>query len=160
MRIISFDPGYERLGVAILEKENNKEVVVFSDCIHTNKKETSQKRIFHLGSEIETIFQKYKPGAAAIEGLFFTNNQKTAMRVAEVRGMLIFLSKKFNCEVFEYTPNQIKVAVTGNGRATKKDILIMVPRLVNFTKKGALDDEYDAIACGITCFACERFPQK
>lgn len=160
MRIISFDPGYERLGVSVIERINNKNVVIFSDCIRTNTKDSHAERLFQLGGALEIIFEKYTPNISAIEGLFFTNNQKTALRVAEVRGIIIFLSKKYNCAHFEYTPNQIKVAVTGNGRATKKDIINMIPKLISFNKKNVLDDEYDAIACGITCLATERFPQK
>jgi len=159
MKIISFDPGFERLGVAIIERINGGDTVIFSDCIQTNKDISHQERLLSIGVEVENIFQTHKPHAASIEGLFFSNNQKTALLVSEVRGILIFLSKKSGCDVFEYTPNQIKVAVTGNGRATKKDIITMIPKLIKFDKKNALDDEYDAIACGITCFACERFPQ-
>ena len=174
MRIISFDPGYERLGVAIVERLNNKDSVIFSCCIQTSAKESHPNRLATIGYSIEKIFEEFSPAAAAIEGLFFTNNQKTALKVSEVRGLLIFLSKKYGCEVYEYTPNQIKVAVTGNGRAVKKDIIAMVPRLISFSEEGrsfgelskknpqdkVLDDEYDAIACGITCLATECFPHK
>ena len=93
----------------------------------------------------------------AIETLFFNSNQMTAMKVAEARGVALYESSKLGLEVFEYTPLQIKIAVTGYGRSDKKQMIDMICRLVTIEKEIKHDDEYDAIASAITCFAIEKY---
>lgn len=156
MKLISIDPGYERLGIAIIEKNNPKNVLVFSECFKTSAKIDFEDRLFLLGEEVEKIIKKHKPEVMAIEKLYFENNQKTAMNVAEVRGALIYIAKKFDLKIFEYTPLQIKVAVTGYGKSDKSAIANMVPKLINVSKSISSDDELDAIAIGLTCLATER----
>ena len=90
------------------------------------------------------------------EKLFFNTNQKTAMHVAEVRGVLIQIGMDYKLIVAEYTPLQIKSAVGGSGRALKEDVMRMIPLLIALPQKKRLDDEYDAIAVGITHCACAR----
>jgi crossover junction endodeoxyribonuclease RuvC len=153
MRILGIDPGYERLGMAIIEKQNHKEEVVYSDCFHTSPKIPFHERLFLLGDEIRTIIEKYKPKAVAVETLMFNTNQKTAMYVAEARGVVLYEVARKKLEVYEFTPLQIKIALTGHGRSDKKQVTEMVKRLVSINKKDAKDDEYDAIACGLTCMA-------
>lgn len=156
-RIISVDPGFERLGVAIIEKENNrKERVIFSECFITSKKENHEERLLLIGEEISRLIKEHNPTSLAIENLFLNSNQKTAMRVAEAKGAVIYEAKKQGLSVFEYSPPQIKLAVTGNGRADKKSIIKMIPLLVKIDHKIKYDDEYDAIAVGLTYFAIER----
>ena len=156
MRVLAIDPGYERLGIAILEKQNNKEVLLFSTCIETAKKENFTDRLLQLGQAVTTLIEKYQPTAMAIETLFFSNNQKTAMAVAQTRGALIYLGKNQHCEVYEYSPQEIKVAVTGYGKSDKTAVIDMVRRLIPAAPEKGLDDEYDAIAVGITCLAHNR----
>ncbi len=156
MRIISIDPGYERIGFAVLEKkQKNKEVLLYSDCFRTSAKLPFSERLKLIGTEIEKLIKKYKPKKMAIESLFFNSNQKTAMKVAEVKGALKYIALKNKLEVFEYTPLQIKIAVTGYGRGNKKQITAMVENLIEIKKDIEYDDEYDAIAVGLTCFACQ-----
>jgi crossover junction endodeoxyribonuclease RuvC len=152
MRILSIDPGYERFGIAIIDKDKGKkEVVVFSDCIKTSPKIPFADRLLQIGLDLESIIEKYKPNHIAIENLFVSNNQKTAMRVSEVRGMVIYVSKKNNLDIFEYTPLQIKLAVTGDGKSTKNQVIKMINLIIkNLNKDKKLDDEYDAIAVGVT----------
>jgi crossover junction endodeoxyribonuclease RuvC len=157
MRIISIDPGYERLGVAIIDKEKNtKEIIVFSDCFRTSAKETFEDRLFSIGEKLENIISEYSPTALSIENLFIQNNQKTAMRVSEVRGAIIYIAKKYKLTIKEYTPLQIKLAVTGNGKSTKDQVIKMVNMLVKNINGKKLDDEYDAIAIGLTYFVHNR----
>ncbi|MEK7459726.1 MAG: crossover junction endodeoxyribonuclease RuvC [Patescibacteria group bacterium] len=159
MRILGIDPGYERLGIAILEKTSGKEKVVFSECFKTSAKLKFEERIFLIGIEIKNIIKKYKPEILAIETLFLNTNQKTAMRVAEVRGVIIYEGISSQLKIFEVSPLQIKIAITGYGRADKKQILKMVEKLVdlNYDKKQQEsqknDDELDAIAIALTAFA-------
>ncbi len=157
MKILAIDPGYERLGVAILEKEKGgKETLVFSDCIKTSPKDTFEDRLTQIGLQIEHIISEYKPEALSIENLFISNNQKTAMRVAEVRGVLIYICRKNGLSIKEYTPLQVKLSVTGDGKSSKDQVIKMVKLLVTHVKNNALDDEYDAIAVGLTYFAYSR----
>ena len=157
MRVLSVDPGYERLGIAIVEKVKGTETLVYSDCLQTDKSFPYEERLHQLGEKIEEVIQKFKPEIFASESLFFTKNQKTAIDVAGVRGMLFYISKKYKLTLFEYTPLQIKIAVTGYGKSDKKQVMAMLTRLIKIEKKIKLDDEYDAIAVGLTCLASERF---
>lgn len=157
MKILSIDPGYERLGIAILEKnKRSKETVLYSDCFRTSNKFPFPERLLKIGNELDRVIKKYSPEVFVTESLFFTKNQKTALFVASAIGSLIYIAKKNNLKVFEYTPLQIKIAITGYGRSDKKQITSMVQKLVTIDKKIKLDDEYDAIAVGLTFFASER----
>ena len=152
MKTIAIDPGFERLGIAVLDGDASRPNIHYSACFKTSPKDPFEKRLSQVGKEILRVIKKYKPETLAIETLFFTTNQKTVMRVAEVRGAIIYLASSNNLSIFEYTPLQIKIAVTGYGRADKKQVISMVARISSLKKK-ALDDEYDAIAIGITHLA-------
>ena len=155
MKIISIDPGYERVGIAVLEKTNSKEAVIYSDCFKTKSEISLNERISLIGKEIERIINEFKPEALAIEKLFFTTNQKTAMGVSEARGVIINEAQKMGLKIFEYTPLQVKIAVTGYGKSDKKAVMAMVKKLI---QKHDLvsDDETDAIAIGLTYFASRK----
>ena len=161
MRILGIDPGYDRLGMAIIEKPvKGKETVVFSQCLETNPKDDIYVRLGQVGTEMARILDEFKPDAVAIETLFITKNQKTAMRVSEARGIILYEAIKRNIPVAEYSPMQIKMAVTGDGTSDKERILKMLPLLVSLPQKKALDDEYDAIAVALTHSACCKNPQR
>lgn len=153
MRVISIDPGYDRLGVAVLELENDSEKLLYSTCLTTNKEDSLNDRIFQLGSEFTRLMNTYSPTSLGIETLFFNKNVKTALGVSQVRGVLIYLAKQKGCSVHEFGPQEIKIAVTGYGKSDKSAVIDMVKRLVPTAPSEGLDDEYDAIAVGITCLA-------
>jgi len=153
MRIIAIDPGYERLGIAILEKETGKEKLIFSECFTTSIKEKHENRLKLIGAEIERVIEKYQPEAMGIETLFFKTNAKTAMKVSEARGIMLYEAAKNNLNILEFTPLQIKVAVTGYGKSDKDQVTDMVKRLIKIESPIKYDDEYDAIAVGLTFFA-------
>ena len=154
MRVIGVDPGYDRLGVAVLEyDETGKETVVFSTCIETDKTTSLPERLLALGSEFENVLDIYKPGFLAIETLFFNQNRTTAIGVAAARGVIMYAAQVKKCSVHEYGPQEVKVAVTGYGKSDKSAVTAMVSRLVNNVPSDALDDEYDAIAVAVTCLA-------
>lgn len=158
MRILAIDPGFERVGIAIIDKTlKPKHTLVYSSCFKTSAKIAFHERLTLIGNEIESLIKKYKPQALSIEKLYFTNNQKTVMGVSEARGVLIYTASKNGLSIFEYTPPQIKIAVTGYGKSSKEAVMSMVPRLIDVSDKIKSDDELDAIAIGITCLACERF---
>ena len=159
MRILSIDPGFERIGIAILEK-NKTEEILHSECFKTSAKIPHNQRLCLIGEKIENIIKKYKPEALIIEKLFFNTNQKTMVGVAEARGVIIYEASKKNLDLFEFTPLEIKIAVTGYGRSEKKQVIDMVNRILKIKNKKTSDDEYDAIAVGLTFFAIHRFSSK
>jgi crossover junction endodeoxyribonuclease RuvC len=153
MRVIGVDPGYDRLGVAILEYVDGKEKMIHSCCIQTNKKQDLLERLQDMGQQFTSLLETYTPDTLGIETIFFNNNQKTAIGVAQARGIIIYLSQQANCKVYEFGPQEVKVAVTGYGKSDKAAVIDMVMRLMPEAPSKALDDEYDAIAVGITCLA-------
>ena len=154
MRVLAIDPGYERLGIAVLEKlGGGKETLLYSDCFRTSAKENFESRLLSIGKRTEDVIKEYMPNALAIENLFLSNNQKTAMRVAEVRGALIYIASSNGLAVAEMAPLQIKLAVTGDGKSSKDQMMKMVDMLIKTNRSKMLDDEYDAIACGLAFFA-------
>lgn len=167
MRILGIDPGFERLGIAILEKNigvsydsignsyvKHKEKVIFSTCFKTSAKLEFSERLKLIGEEVREIIQKYKPKVLSIETLFLTTNHKTVMHVAEARGVVIYEASRAGLEIFEASPPQIKIATTGYGRSDKTQINKMVKMLVDIDEKIKSDDELDAIAIALTAFAC------
>jgi len=153
MRIISIDPGYERMGLAIMDKNSSKEELVYSECFKTSPKIPHCERLKLIGEEIRKNIEKFKPEAMAIETLFFKTNQKTAMHVSEARGVMLYEASINSLPVVEFTPLQIKVAVTGYGKSEKDQVIAMVKRLIKINNEIKYDDEYDAIAAGLTYFA-------
>jgi crossover junction endodeoxyribonuclease RuvC len=152
-RVLAFDPGYDRLGVAVLERQHGKEVLIHSECVTTERTAPMPDRLNIIGNRIETLAVEFAPSHVALETLFFNKNQKTAIAVAEVRGIILFLARHHGCAVMEYSPQEIKVAVTGYGKSDKDAVTSMVRRLIPNVPQSALDDEYDAIAVGITALA-------
>jgi len=156
MKVLAVDPGYDRLGVAVIEKQDGKEVLLYSSCVETDKGSELNERLLYLGREFQKLLDTYSPDAVGVETLFFNKNVKTAIGVAQARGIIIYLAKNAGCKVFEYGPQEIKIAVTGYGKSDKNAVIDMVKRLVSNVPGKALDDEYDAIAVGITTLAHYR----
>lgn len=158
MIILGIDPGYERVGIAVLEKVpgERREQILYSACFKTNKKDMLPNRILLVGKEIERIIDEFSPTRLSIEKLYFENNQKTAMGVSEARGAIIYAAMSHGLEISEFTPLQIKSAVAGYGRAEKRDVHVMVSKLVDLPKTTTQDDEIDAIAIALTAFATSR----
>lgn len=163
MRILGIDPGYDRVGIAVIEKlPQTKETLVFSECFQTSAKDDFYTRLGQVGVRIGEVIAEHSPNALSIESLFITKNQKTAMHVSEARGVIIYEAIRAKMPIFEYTPPQIKIAVTGHGASDKAQIIKMIPLLLKMSSKKAQDDEYDAIAVALTCLASEKntFPQR
>jgi crossover junction endodeoxyribonuclease RuvC len=155
MIILGIDPGFERLGIAVLEKNkgDKKEKVLFSECFKTSAKLEFSERLNLIGERIKEIIKKYKPEVLSIETLFLTTNHKTVMQVAEARGVVIYEASRTRLQIFEASPPQIKITTTGYGRSDKAQIIKMVKILVDIDNSKKSDDELDAIAIAITAFA-------
>ncbi|HEY4522154.1 MAG TPA: crossover junction endodeoxyribonuclease RuvC [Candidatus Paceibacterota bacterium] len=156
MRVLAIDPGYGRCGVAVLERSGVKDVLIYSDCIETDAKSDFPDRLNTVVQECTRVLRAHKPHHVALEKLYFSTNQKTAMRVAEVRGALLSMAGAATIQVFEYSPNEVKSATAGYGSADKRAIASMIHALVKIDKMIRLDDEYDAIAIGVTHLATYR----
>lgn len=155
--ILGIDPGFDRMGICILEKEGNKEMLLYSSCILTDKKGVFESRLQEIGKGLQEVMEKYKPSELAMEKLFFTKNQSTGIQVAEARGVVLYLASTFGLSVFEYSPPQVKLAIAGHGNANKDDISYMVPKILGHALgKDLLDDEMDAIAIALTHSASRK----
>jgi crossover junction endodeoxyribonuclease RuvC len=163
MRILAFDPGFERLGAAVVEKNNGPEVLIHSECVRTSAKNSFPIRLQQIGAAAEALIEQYTPDAVALEEIFFGKNEKTGVQIAEVRGVLTYIAMSRGLTVYDYTPLEVKIAITGYGKSDKKAVAAMVPRLVRLPSrkdnKQRLDDEMDAIAVGLTCLASVRLPR-
>lgn len=156
MTILAVDPGYGRTGIAIVEQNKERTGVLrYSDCFITPSSDPFPQRLFCVGSEIERVIHTYQPSRLAIEKLFFNKNQKTALMVSEVRGMILYLAGVNKLTIFEYTPQEVKIAITGYGKGSKQQVIRMVQTLIKIDKHIPYDDEYDAIAIALTCCASE-----
>jgi crossover junction endodeoxyribonuclease RuvC len=159
MIILGIDPGYDRLGIAIIEK-TKKESLLYSECYTTPKNLKFEDRLVMIGRKVKEVIEKYSPTVLAIEKLYITKNQKTAMNVSESRGVIMYEAAQRGMKIYEFSPPEIKVAVTSDGKSDKNQVIKMVSMLINIPKEKAQDDEYDAIAVALTCSAqLKSFPQ-
>ena len=157
MKVLGIDPGYGRCGVAVVEKNGGgREVLLYSDCIETPAKMPFGDRLVRVAQECARLMRVHAPDSLALEKLYFQKNQKTAMRVAEVRGALLHAAAEAGISVFEYTPGEVKSAAAGSGSADKIAVARMLHALVKIDKKIEHDDEFDAIAVAITHLARVR----
>jgi crossover junction endodeoxyribonuclease RuvC len=157
--MLGIDPGYDRVGIAIINKINNKENLIFSTCIKTNRKDIHTQRLKQIAIELSEIIIKYTPSHACIEELFVFKNQKTVMQVAEARGVMSYICEINNIKISELTPMQIKSSVAGHGHADKTQVEYMVKNILGINKKNIaiskdfdkkIDDEIDAMAIAIS----------
>jgi crossover junction endodeoxyribonuclease RuvC len=150
MRIIGIDPGYAIMGWGVIDMKGNHFDVVAYDSIFTDKDMPMPDRLKALYTGLMNIIAEYEPEVAAIEELFFNNNAKTAILVGQARGVALLACSNSGLEIAEYTPLQIKQALTGTGRAEKKQVQFMVKTILNLDKVPKPDDTADALAAAIT----------
>ena len=149
MRILGIDPGYAIVGYGIMDYLGNKFKAVDYGAITTEAGEDFPQRLKHIYDSTCILINSYKPDYMAIEELFFNTNVKTAIAVGHARGVLLLAAQNAGIPVFEYTPLQIKQAVTGYGRADKHQVQQMVKMLAGLQKVPSPDDTADAIAVAI-----------
>lgn len=143
MRILGIDPGYAILGWSVIEKDLK---LINYGTIETHKDKCIEDRILEIHNALTEILNKYKPQTVAIERLFFSKNTKTAIDVAKTIGAIILTVKMHGLELHEYQPNQVKIALTGYGRASKEQMQTMVKTIFNLKKIPTPDDAADALA--------------
>ena len=125
MRILGIDPGYAIVGFGVIDYDGYNYTVVDYGVIESSKDEAMPVRMAIVYNGVSELIKKYKPDCMAVEELFFFKNQKTIVPVAEARGVILLAGINHNANIFEYTPLQIKQALTGNGRAEKAQIQYM-----------------------------------
>lgn len=152
MIILGIDPGYGILGWSVIEK--NMRLLDYG-VIETKSHLSIEDRIFIIHHELKRIIELYKPECGSIEKIFFQKNTKTAIDVAKTVGAIVLTLKMHNLDCFEYTPSQVKQALTGFGRATKEQMQFMVKKIFNIKEIPKPDDAADAIAIA----ACHSFKQ-
>jgi crossover junction endodeoxyribonuclease RuvC len=150
MRIIGIDPGTGILGFGIIEVIKGKPALVDGGVIRTPVKEDDAVRLLTIYEELTDIITETNPTEMAVEKLFFAQNVTTAMTVAQARGVVLLTGMQAGLKIAEYTPLQIKQALTGYGRAEKKQIQEMVRVILNLKEVPKPDDCADALACAIT----------
>lgn len=149
MIILGIDPGFAIVGYGIIEYENYKYKALEYGAITTSSKEDMFMRFKKIHDELSEIIERTKPDVMAIEELFFNSNQKTAINVAQARGVLLLSALNKNVPVYEYTPLQVKQAIVGYGRAEKNQVQQMVKMLLNLGKVPKPDDTADALAIAV-----------
>lgn len=152
MRVLGIDPGTHRCGYAVAESAGSKLKVccygVF-DTQEKNKNMSNAERLFKIKQGLCGLIENYKPGALSVERLFINNNMKTAISVGEARGVILLCGFESGLSIAEYTPQQIKSALTGTGAASKEQVAQMVKVLTGLAEIPKPDDAADAIACAI-----------
>jgi len=149
IKILGIDPGYGRVGFGIINAQGNKFVHTVHGVIETTKDEQLAYRLNEIYESLNTLIEKYEPDELSIEKLFFFKNVTTAMAVSEARGVMQLLAYRAQMKIFEYTPFEIKQAVTGNGRAQKGQIQRVLKLLLNLKATPKPDDAADALAAAI-----------
>lgn len=152
MRILGIDPGLAIVGYSILDIQKDKNTLITSGSIQTDKNKTDSARLFEISQDLITIVEKYKPDVASIEKLFYFKNQKTVIPVAEARGVILSVLESKKIPIYEYTPIEIKQTITGYGRATKAEVAKMVELSIEYKKLPKLDDTVDSIAIAL-CYS-------
>ena len=150
MRILGIDPGTGILGFGIIDVDaRNKAVLVDAGVIRTPVKQADSDRLLTIYDELHEIITELKPTIMSVEKLFFAQNVTTAMSVSQARGVVLLCGKQHGLELFEYTPQQIKQALTGYGRADKKQMQEMVRVVLGLSEVPKPDDCADALAAAI-----------
>lgn len=148
MIVIGIDPGLATVGFGVLRKEEKLTPLSYG-CIRTSAEKKTPERLLEIYEEINALFEKYAPSAVAVERLFFNKNVTNAMSVSEARGVIFLAAQQKRIPVFEYTPLQVKQAITGSGRADKKQMQEMIKRLLSLKEIPKPDDAADGLSIAL-----------
>lgn len=160
IRILGIDPGFGRVGFGIIEGSKTTWKPVVYGCIETDPKKTLVERLVDISDELNRIIKKYQPTMSAVEELFFAKNVTTAMSVGQARGVILLSLCQAKLPIYEYTPNEVKQAITGFGRADKQQVQRMVQVLLQLKNIPKPDDAADALGVALTCGACVRIENR
>ena len=147
--ILGIDPGYAIIGYGIIRFESNRFEVLDFGAITTDAHTDFNDRLFEIYTELSVLIAKHHPDAMSVEKLYFNTNQKTAIAVAEARGVILLAARQNNVPIFEYTPLEVKQSVVGYGRAEKQQVQAMIKVLLNLDAVPKPDDTADALAMAV-----------
>lgn len=150
MRIVGIDPGLGRLGWGIIEERGSTVTTLAYDCIETPGKTSDEIRLHQIYEQLTVLLDRYQPEVMAVEELFFSKNVTTAFQVGQARGVVLLVAAQRSIPVVSYSPGAVKVAVTGYGKAEKKQVAQMVKVILKLSKLPKLDDTTDALAIALT----------
>lgn len=150
MRIVGIDPGTARVGWGLIEGDKQQYRMIRYGCIETDKTKQAYHRLQEIYQEVLGVLQTERPDQVVVEQLFFARNVTTAIGVGQARGVILLAAAHANLPVFEYTPMQVKQAVTGHGRAEKSQIQTMIKLLLQLKEIPEPDDAADALAIALT----------
>jgi len=150
MRILGIDPGTGRTGWGVVDREGGSENMVVYGCFETKANSALPERLELIYEHVAKLIEEHKPDEVAIEDLFFATNAKTAMSVGQARGVVLLACKHKRVPIFNYTPLQVKSAVTGYGKADKKQVEMMVVKILRLKEIPKPDDAADALAVALT----------
>lgn len=159
MIILGIDPGLATVGWGVIEAQGSQTTVIAYGHISTSKALSLPKRLSEISHQISQIIQKYRPEEAAVEELFFLNNQKTALVVAQARGCILLTLENMGVDIYGYTPLEVKQALTNYGRADKSQVQLMVKMLLKLPAIPKPDDTADALAIAL-CHISRRKMEK
>jgi len=148
---MGIDPGTAITGYGVIKKGPNELTTIDYNCIRTTTHYSTAERLGQIGQQLTRLIKKYKPDRIAVEDIFFFKNLKTAVKVSQARGVILAQAAQLKLPVIEYTPLQVKQAVTGYGRAEKKQVQEMVKLILNLKEIPKPDDAADALAIAICC---------
>ncbi len=158
MRVLGIDPGYAIVGVGVIDYNGNSFKVVNYDAITTKAGTDFNLRLQIIYDDICRIIDRYKPDYMSIEKLFFNTNSTTAISVAQARGVILLAAKQKGVAIYEYTPLQVKQAVTGYGKAEKRQVMELTKMLLGLKEVPKPDDTADALAIAICHAHCAASP--
>ena len=150
MRIFGIDPGTARVGWGVIDGDKQNYQLHCYGCIETDKSKSDQIRLTEIYKSLTDLFASQKPDQVVIEQLFFARNVTTASTVGQARGVIMLAAAHANLPIFEYTPLQVKQAVTGYGRAEKNQVQQMIQILLKLKELPHPDDAADALAIALT----------
>lgn len=160
MRVLGIDPSIQSTGFGIIEYSNNAYTVINCGVIKPSRRKLFHHKINEIKSRLDDLIAEFEPDEVAIENLFYAQNIKTAITLGQVRGAILVAVASHNCSLYEYSPLEIKKAVTGYGQADKNQVRIMVQTLLNIKDKKLETDTSDALATAFCHLNSRIFHQK
>lgn len=146
MKVLGIDPGIGRLGYGIAEMQHKSCACIVVGCLTSPSTQNQSARLLQLSNELSDLISLHQPGGAVVEKIYFSKNTRTAMAIAEARGMILLTLEKHHIPIVELSPQHVKMGVTGNGSATKEQVQRMVQTLYNLKSIPEPDDAADALA--------------
>ncbi|MBI5358319.1 crossover junction endodeoxyribonuclease RuvC [Candidatus Amesbacteria bacterium] len=160
MIIIGIDPGIARVGWGVLKTQMTNPQITNYGCFGTAKTDNLETRLLAISEFLKKLFEEYKPNCVAVEQLYFASNAKTAITVGQARGVIILTASQVHIETFDYTPLQVKLAITGYGKADKNQVQQMVKNILKLKEIPRPDDAADALAIALTHAFSYKLHQK